>query len=113
MRHTIVIEIDNGPTHAQAERAVTQHINNISAYSCNRIRARVVEYHQEQMTEPAPTPQPQWCSVCKAYHVNAGESTDAGIITRACPKVPTNDSRYYGSPVYTGTIPAPPEGSGA
>lgn len=48
------------------------------------------------------SPATQWCPVCKRYHEEVGESTDAGLITRACPLIPTTDPRYYGSPVYTG-----------
>lgn len=44
----------------------------------------------------------QWCPVCKTHHLGVGEATDAGVITRACPNLPTDDPRYYGSPVYTG-----------
>lgn len=47
-------------------------------------------------------PSAQWCPVCKTYHDKVGEQTDAGLITRACPRVATDDPRYYGSPVYTG-----------
>jgi hypothetical protein len=49
----------------------------------------------------------QWCPVCKSYHVYVGEQTDAGVVTRACPKIPTDDPRYYGSPVYTGSRGTP------
>lgn len=46
---------------------------------------------------------PQWCPVCKTYHHPVvGEMTDAGVITRACPRVPTDDPAYFGSPLYTG-----------
>lgn len=44
----------------------------------------------------------QWCPVCKTFHREVGETTDAGRITRACPLLPTTDPRYYGSPIYTG-----------
>jgi hypothetical protein len=44
----------------------------------------------------------QWCPVCKQYHQNVGEMTDAGTVTRACPNVPTDHPRYFGSRVYTG-----------
>jgi hypothetical protein len=45
---------------------------------------------------------PQWCPVCKTYHGDVGEQTDAGLITRACPLLPTDNPRYFGSPLYTG-----------
>lgn len=33
----------------------------------------------------------QWCSVCHSYHVNVGEKTDAGELTRQCPLLDKND----------------------
>ena len=45
----------------------------------------------------------QWCPVCKDYHADPiGEQTDVGVYTRACPRYPTDNPRYYGSPIYTG-----------
>jgi hypothetical protein len=62
------------------------------------ISERVRELDAERKRQP----QPQWCSICKTFHRDVGEATDAGVATRACPLVPTNDPRYYGSAVYTG-----------
>lgn len=44
----------------------------------------------------------QWCPVCRTYHAEVGEKTDAGAVTRPCPLIPTCDPRYYGSEFYTG-----------
>jgi hypothetical protein len=46
----------------------------------------------------------QWCPICKRYHDDVGEKTDAGDITRPCPRIPTDDPRYYGSEFYTGRL---------
>jgi hypothetical protein len=35
----------------------------------------------------------QWCPVCKTYHVDPGEKTDAGVLTRPCPQIPADDPR--------------------
>src|SRR4051812_39451238 len=65
---------------------------------------QMLEWHDEDLISQgqAPEPLPQWCPVCKHYHDNVGEQTDAGLITRACPLVSTDDPRYYGSAIYTG-----------
>lgn len=34
-----------------------------------------------------------WCAVCKTYHENVGEKTDAGKLTRQCPRIPVDDPR--------------------
>jgi hypothetical protein len=56
MRHTIVIELPDEVTHAEAERVITQHVENVAAYNTSGVRARVVEYHHEQMTTTEENP---------------------------------------------------------
>jgi hypothetical protein len=53
MRHTIVIEVGDNATHAEVASVITRHVNNVAAYNTIGVRARVVEYHYEQMTEIA------------------------------------------------------------
>lgn len=36
---------------------------------------------------------PQWCPVCKTYHDEVGEKTDAGELTRQCPRIPVDHPR--------------------
>jgi hypothetical protein len=39
----------------------------------------------------------QWCPICKTYHSNPGQKTDAGTITRLCPLLRADDPRNYGA----------------
>lgn len=41
----------------------------------------------------ADEPLPQWCPVCKTYHTEPGEKTDAGRLVRQCPSIPLTDPR--------------------
>lgn len=34
-----------------------------------------------------------WCPVCKNYHTEPGERTDAGKLTRQCSRIPADDLR--------------------
>jgi hypothetical protein len=34
-----------------------------------------------------PESRPQWCPVCKTYHVEVGEKTDAGRLVKPCPRL--------------------------
>lgn len=38
-------------------------------------------------------PAPQWCPVCKTYHLEVGEKTDAGKLMRQCPLLSVDDPR--------------------
>jgi hypothetical protein len=118
MRHTIVIELPDGTDPNEVERTITcalearSYVTAVNNEGSDYGRLKVVEYHQEQVTEPSE----QWCPACKDYHSGPiGERTDAGIYTKACPRVPTTDPRYYDGTnfIYTGDRGAPPEGGGA
>lgn len=34
-----------------------------------------------------------WCPVCKTMHRDVGERSDAGAVTRPCPRIPADDPR--------------------
>lgn len=42
---------------------------------------------------PPDTRKGEWCPVCHTYHVNPGEKTDAGKLTRQCPLLSGDDPR--------------------
>lgn len=74
----------------------------LAAHADDRAFVRAVVILAERRNE-SDSSRPLWCPVCRANHTTPiGEATDAGIVTRACPRVPTSDPIYYGSPVYTG-----------
>jgi hypothetical protein len=85
----VAIEWDCRP--GVASRVHESRLTNIS----ERVRELDAEHKPSQ-------PQSQWCPICKTFHRDVGEATDAGVATRACVLVPTDDPRYYGSAVYTG-----------
>jgi hypothetical protein len=39
-----------------------------------------------------------WCPICKTYHHNVGERTDAGKVTRPCPLLADFDARNWMGP---------------
>jgi hypothetical protein len=41
---------------------------------------------------------PQWCPICKTYHHNVGERTDAGKVTRPCPLLADFDAQNWMGP---------------
>lgn len=43
--------------------------------------------------KPLPKGQPQRCPVCGTYHHGVGEKTDAGRLTRPCPRLSADDPR--------------------
>ena len=55
------------------------------------LAARVAELERITRQPERRPPAPQWCSICKQYHVGQGERTDAGVVTRPCPNLPADD----------------------
>jgi hypothetical protein len=55
--------------------------------------ADLIEIHFPVSAEPSP----QWCPVCKGYHADPGQRTDAGVVLRRCPLLSEDDPRqHYG-----------------
>lgn len=61
---------------------------------------RLVRIIEMKATKPllminteVPVPQGEWCPVCGTEHVEPGEKTDRGRLTRQCGRIPMDDPR--------------------
>lgn len=72
MRHTIVIEAPDTMAAADVEHVVTQAVND-----CRWNTIEVVEYHREQVTEPAEEPETHLVETHGAHAIHAVHDGDA------------------------------------